>query len=264
MVSEEVKKRIENGVELAKKKDYRAACDEFESASMRIFEKTRVSDETYALSLTDALLGIETLKNAGLCYKSFGELEKAVERYAKSRHVAVTILEHTKDESEAEQVAAVLRKMTPDELEWFTLGNDLFKKGDYEKAVFCFDGAINRNPDNYKPWDNKGTALMELDRIEEAVDCYEKSIQINKKNHVAMNNIAIALGKLGKVEKSLKYIDAAVAIEPGNATYHATRGNTLGALGKYEDARKEFDIALEINPECASALNGRKHLENIA
>lgn len=68
-------------------------------------------------------------------------------------------------------------KIPDDPEEWRNLGNDFFKKGQYDEAVKCYFKAIELNPQYLDAWNNLGFTYFKMGRIEEANKCKE---QINK------------------------------------------------------------------------------------
>ena len=63
---------------------------------------------------------------------------------------------------------------------WLGRGNILIHSlGLYEEAIFCFDTALELEPDNWKAWAAKGTAFFFLDQLNHALICYNKAIEIN-------------------------------------------------------------------------------------
>ncbi|HEC80221.1 MAG TPA: tetratricopeptide repeat protein, partial [Firmicutes bacterium] len=58
--------------------------------------------------------------------------------------------------------------------EWFDAGNRYLKNGDYEKAIECFDRALELSPENDDIWYNKGVAHKRQGETDIALECYEK------------------------------------------------------------------------------------------
>jgi tetratricopeptide (TPR) repeat protein len=57
-------------------------------------------------------------------------------------------------------------------------GNKYFFKGQYDKAIECYDKAIDIEPYNAEVWYNKGCALEEIKKNNEAMRCYDNAMNI--------------------------------------------------------------------------------------
>ena len=47
-------------------------------------------------------------------------------------------------------------------------GNELYKQGQYDRAIGSYDKAIEIDPKNSELWNSIGLALMAMDRVAEA------------------------------------------------------------------------------------------------
>ena len=106
----------------------------------------------------------------------------------------------------------------------------------YEKAIGCYDKALEINPNDAEAWNNKGYVLDELGRYEEAIECYDKALDINQNFAEAWNNIGVVLCSLGKYEEAIECYDKALKINPNNAKAWNNKGNALNKLGRYKEA----------------------------
>lgn len=59
------------------------------------------------------------------------------------------------------------------------LGNDHFKKGEFELAVENYSKAIELDPQNHVLYSNKAAALINLSKNEEALQVSEECLKIN-------------------------------------------------------------------------------------
>lgn len=118
---------------------------------------------------------------------------------------------------------------------WICEGEEVWKssKQDLEsaqKAMECFDKAIDIDPLNYLAWSNKGLILKKLERGEDAVLCYDKAIEINPKFPNAWFNKGVLLGTLGKTEEAIMCLDQVLRMKPDHAL-----------------AKRDREILLQIN-----------------
>jgi tetratricopeptide (TPR) repeat protein len=69
-------------------------------------------------------------------------------------------------------------------------GLEAFKRGDWIKAVECFDEVTEMYPEQYKAWGNLGSSLANLGLKEAAIMCLERALEIKPDYQVAKENLA--------------------------------------------------------------------------
>ena len=94
----------------------------------------------------------------------------------------------------------------------------------YEKAIGCYDKALEINPNYAIAWYNKGNALDELERYKEAIECYDRALEINSNFAEAWYNKGYVLGKLGRHEEEIECYDKALKINPNDADAWYNKG----------------------------------------
>src|SRR5579862_989414 len=62
------------------------------------------------------------------------------------------------------------------------MGQALYQKGLYAKAVDYFRQAVAADPNDWQSYQTMGDAYMKMDAGAEALDAYQKSLQINPDN----------------------------------------------------------------------------------
>jgi tetratricopeptide (TPR) repeat protein len=82
---------------------------------------------------------------------------------------------------------------TPTYQDWFKEGNTNYDCGDYEKAIACYDQAIQLNPQLPGVWCNKGMALCRLKKYQEAIKAFDKSLELDPHYEKALKSKAEAL-----------------------------------------------------------------------
>ena len=139
-----------------------------------------------------------------------------------------------------------------DAVDWHNEGIDLHRSGNYEKAVQCYDRALEIDPKGADVWNNKGVALKNLGHYDEAVQCYDRALEVDPKYARAWLNKSVALGNLGRYGKAVQCYDRALEVDPKDADAWYSKGVALDALGRYDEAVPCYDRALEIDPKYAS------------
>lgn len=145
---------------------------------------------------------------------------------------------------------------------WSNKGISLVALKRYEKALNCYDKALQIDPQSPVVWDNKGNALLNLRRYAEALDCYDKALTIVSRIVLAglelfaesgadpksiWNNKSIALDHLGRFQEAIKCYDSALAIDPKNMAAWTNKGNALKQLSQLNAAVICYDSTLAID-----------------
>ncbi len=70
------------------------------------------------------------------------------------------------------------------------LGNEFYKKKDFEKAITHYEKAIQLEPTNITYQTNKAAAYFEQNKLEECIELCEKAIEIGRENKADYTLIA--------------------------------------------------------------------------
>jgi len=76
------------------------------------------------------------------------------------------------------------------------IGISFGEAGEYEKAIACFDKAIELNPEDAKAYNNRGLAYANLKQYERAIEDYNKAIKLNPDLTMAYVNRELAISIL--------------------------------------------------------------------
>ncbi|KAL9651796.1 hypothetical protein ABK040_014441 [Willaertia magna] len=89
------------------------------------------------------------------------------------------------------------------------LGNEFTKEKEFEKALECYDKAIEQDPINIIFYTNKAVVLNTLQRYEECIRIAERSVEIGTLHGASNEQIAKAYGVIGKAyQNQKKYAEA--------------------------------------------------------
>jgi len=64
-------------------------------------------------------------------------------------------------------------------------GELFFEKGEFLKAMECYEQAILLDPNDPDLWNSKGTVLRTMGRYEEAIDCFNRSLEIDPRDKLS-------------------------------------------------------------------------------
>ncbi len=113
----------------------------------------------------------------------------------------------------------------------------------FDKAMKCYDKAIEIDPKDADAWNVKGGLLDHLNRFDEAITCYDKALKINPKYAWIWCNKGHTLTDLKKFDEAIKCYDEALKINPRDAQTWANRGDVFLEMGKKDEAKKSFEKA---------------------
>ncbi|MFA5857635.1 MAG: tetratricopeptide repeat protein [Elusimicrobiota bacterium] len=103
-----------------------------------------------------------------------------------------------------------------------------------------------------------GDAYFYNNEYNKAIECYDKAIEVAATKYPEVyNNRGIAYAKKGQYGIAMKNFDTAIKLDPVYAEAHTNRGYTLSVQGRNLDAIKDYDRALAINPGYYDAYANR-------
>ncbi len=127
-------------------------------------------------------------------------------------------------------------------------GNFLFDQGNYEEAIEYYNKALEMEPGYKWAWNNKGLALYNLKKYEESINCYDGAIKIDPDNVEAWNNKGVSLTYLNKFEEAIKCYDKAIKIDSNFIEAWNNKGDAFYFLERYEEAIEYYDNSIEVDP----------------
>jgi len=142
--------------------------------------------------------------------------------------------------------------------EWDAKGNSFAVSGKYEKAIECFEKAIDLNPNFAEAYSNRGVTYCHLKQYERAIEDYDKAIELNPNFALAYSNRGFTYCCLKQYERAIEDCDKAIELDPNLAGAYTNRGNAYKDLDQYERAIEDYDKAIELDPNDAEAYDNRE------
>jgi tetratricopeptide (TPR) repeat protein len=133
------------------------------------------------------------------------------------------------------------------------LGNVFLAQSRLDRAVDCYQRALELKPDHSIAHYNLSTAFHALGRLPETVDSYVRALEPRPDYTVAHYNLGNSLRAQGKIDLAVACFQRAIALNPQHAEAHNNLGNALRAQGKLDEAVSCFRRALELKPAFAEA-----------
>jgi Flp pilus assembly protein TadD len=144
----------------------------------------------------------------------------------------------------------------PDEHKAFNnMGLAYADKGDKDKAIECYQKAIDIKPDEHKAFNNMGLAYADKGDKDKAIECYQKAIEIKPDYHEAFNNMGSAYVDKGDKDKAIECYQKAIDIKPDKHEAYYSMGYAYYCKGDKVNAIKCFEKVIEIEPNDSSSYN---------
>jgi stress-induced-phosphoprotein 1 len=148
-------------------------------------------------------------------------------------------------ESKPEPVAVVDPAATEKEL-----GNEFYKKKDFENALAHYEKAIELDPINITYYSNKAAVFFEQEKYEECIAICENAVDIGRENKADYKLIAKALARIGNAYYKLKEHEKALKYYNSSLSEHRNP-DMLKKKNALEKEMKEKKLAEQLNPEKA-------------
>jgi O-antigen biosynthesis protein len=133
--------------------------------------------------------------------------------------------------------------------EQLNLGNMLLKQGKLEKAISCYQQAIQINPQLSQAHHNLGEVLSSQKNWEAAIASYRKAILADPNNAGSANSMGRVLVEQNKYEEALAAYHTAIRINPKYELAHYNLGQVLSHLGKWDEAIAAYRQAIVLQPD---------------
>ncbi|MFH4978319.1 hypothetical protein AB6A40_005028 [Gnathostoma spinigerum] len=170
------------------------------------------------------------------------------------------------------------------------LGNEAYKKKDFEAALAHYDKAIELDPTEITFYSNKAAVFFEQKKFEECIEICKKAVEVGREQRAdykllakALTRIGNAYLKLDNLKEAIVWLDKSLAehrdadvvqkvkdlrrqlaererlayIDHGKAEEEKVLGNELFKKGDYPGAMKHYNEAIKRNPDSAILYSNR-------
>lgn len=133
-----------------------------------------------------------------------------------------------------------------DEIHWNIEGTELIKKGDFKKAIACFNKANSLNPIFELPWMNKARAYLNLEKYQQALNSINKAIELDPTLYELFSLKGWMLHKLQKDKEATATFERALEMNKEGIAPLLNFANMLFDLKKFKQAKEKYDHVLEL------------------
>jgi tetratricopeptide (TPR) repeat protein len=138
-------------------------------------------------------------------------------------------------------------------------GIEYMNRGEYNKALDCFNKAIMIDRNNVVAWSGKGLALQRLESNDEAIKSFDRVIELKPDDVNSWLNKGFSLYFLGRKGDAIKCFDKVIQLDPNNQNARDGKSNALvlpddndvflQRQDNHDEAIKSFDRAIELKPD---------------
>ena len=145
-------------------------------------------------------------------------------------------------------------ELQPDLVEaHYNLGNTLLDQKRFEEALLSYQKALVLRPDYTDAHFNMGIAFFEQDRFEEARCCYQNAIKFNSNLIEARYNLGIVFQQEGSLDQAIACYQKTLQLKPDFAEAYNNMGNALREQNHLQQATRCYQSAMRVRPEYADA-----------
>ena len=113
------------------------------------------------------------------------------------------------------------------------IGISFGEAGECEKAIACFDKAIELNPVDAKAYNDRGLAYLDLEQYELAIENCDKAIELNPKLTEPYNNRGLAYAYLKQYGRAIEDYDKAIKLDPNHTRAYVNRELAISKLQEH-------------------------------
>ncbi|MEG4577250.1 tetratricopeptide repeat protein [Microcoleus sp. N3A4] len=129
---------------------------------------------------------------------------------------------------------------------YHNLGEVLSLQGKWEEAIAAYRQAIDLNPNFDAPHYGLGKAWASLDRREEAIACYRRAIELNPNLAQAYQSLGDVLDSWGQLDEAIGCYEKTIELKPDIWEFHHKLGDALQEKGEIDEAIEAYNRAIEL------------------
>lgn len=144
-----------------------------------------------------------------------------------------------------------------------SLGSQLYDIGMPEKAIDCYQKALEINSECVDAWNSMGNIYGEMNLIDRAIEYYRKAINIDPKSFTAWFKLSVIYHQLGLTNETLQCYGKLLEIDPRNTRVWHNLGVLYKTFKLYDKAIECYNRALSTNPEFVHTIYQKACLESL-
>lgn len=135
------------------------------------------------------------------------------------------------------------------------LGQQLFVRGDFDRAAKCFEQALAVDPEWADALINLGTVLVRRGEIEKGLALQEKAVALKPSHAGAHFQLGNSYYVAGRKEDAGRSFARSLQFQPDNAEVWRNLAVVLADLNRFDEARQYFERAIQLRPDFAEGFH---------
>jgi len=144
-----------------------------------------------------------------------------------------------------------------DPLAHFNKGNELFNRGDYDKAIAEYSKAIKARPDLIDAFYNRGLAYYKRGRYEDAIKDLSRVITVDTKDAEVFFHRGLAYLQNKDYDRAIEDYDRALLLNSRYADAYVNRGIAYARKEMLDRAIEDYNAALQFRPSDVNSYYSR-------
>ncbi len=127
---------------------------------------------------------------------------------------------------------------------------DLYEKGQMRHAFEKMTEAVEKGPENGCWYFNMGLALDGMEQYEKAIFCYEKALELLDDDIEVMNCLGVDYTRTAQYDRALTVFERIEQIDPLFEPAYCNRIITYTEMDQHDKAEQMFYLAQQIHSDC--------------
>lgn len=132
---------------------------------------------------------------------------------------------------------------------WLMLGNEHFKRGEYERAIEQYRKTLALKPDHDLATINLANAYRQLGQADASIVGYERYLQFDPKNVYVRYYLGELYTETGQIDRAEASFAKALELDPAMASARNALAVVALQRGDLDRAMREIDAALKTKPD---------------
>jgi Flp pilus assembly protein TadD len=135
------------------------------------------------------------------------------------------------------------------------LGQYYVDAGDFNKAIGCYQQALEGSPNATKVNFNLAHASEKVGDLNAAAKHYAEVLRLKRQYPLAHYNLAIVLAKMGRTTDAMGEYAEELKVNPDSSGAHNNLGTLLAKAGRLDEAIEHYSSAIRIDPQTDNAYS---------
>jgi tetratricopeptide (TPR) repeat protein len=129
----------------------------------------------------------------------------------------------------------------------YNIGETYARNEEFDMAIEYFQKAIERNQQQAFYWKGLGQLYVEMKDFEKGLSCYKRGLQQDGSSELLLTGVAALYYHQGNLRRAIAFSDSVLRIYDNYIASHSDMGFYMNQSGKYNAALDHLDRAIELD-----------------